>query len=57
MSANAGTNVVSLELHRAQSARRRSLEIREAMRRHPSFRGAPECDDRHEASVHRIGVS
>ncbi len=36
------TTVISLESHRAsRSARRRSLELRDAMRRHPSFQIAP----------------
>jgi hypothetical protein len=47
------TNVVSLQAHPAwRSSHRRSEELMAAMRRHPSYRGAPiEPDGEHKNGV------
>jgi hypothetical protein len=50
----AAANVVSLEAHPAwRSSRRRSEALMAAMRRHPSYQGAPleSRDDRRDAVV------
>ena len=54
---SANSNVVSLEAHPAwRSAQRRSDELMAAMRRHPSYQGAPldPRDDHDDAVVLRL---